>query len=381
MKVLFISDSQIERQSLKVILQDRCVLDCCPADESAMRQVNDHAPDVVVIDIGGGEDDSFGMLDKIRTGLHRPGIIALGAVADPDTVAQTVKRGADAYLTKPVTADRLQAKLSAVSRDRVLDPVSVVAENPEDGTQLIGESAVMRELRRKLRKLARVDAPVLLYGESGTGKELAARSIHRLSSRRSGVYLPCNCAAIQNGLFESEMFGVEHGAYTGSRTRAGYFEAAVGGTLFLDEVAELSNGVQAKLLRVIEEQIVVRLGSPRRRAADVRLVTASNRDLKMEADRGNFRHDLFYRLHVLSCRIPPLRERREDIPLLAGAFLSQLAGRIPFDSRPRRFSAAAMQKLEQHVWPGNVRELYNVIQRAIVSAEDHMVVPEDIEFA
>ncbi len=381
MKVLFISDDQKDRQSLKVLLQDSCLLECCSADQNAFCRINEHNPDVVVLDIGDGADrTAIEMLASIHYGPSHPGVIAVGSVSDPEVVTAAIKHGADDYLMKPLRARVLQSKLAVVAQNRPPDLVSVVAEAPDETPQLIGESTPMRGLQARLRKLARVDSPVLLLGESGTGKEVAARTIHRYSRRNGGPFITVNCGAIPEGLFESEMFGVDRGAFTGALTRPGYFEAADGGTLFLDEIGELPGGAQAKLLRVLEDQTVVHMGSTRQRRVDTRLIAATNRDLKRELDAGRFRMDLYFRLCVLNCEIPPLRERPEDIPLLAAVFLVRLMDRVPFEGRARELSGPALKKLAEHRWPGNVRELRNVIERAAVVSERRIIGPDDIEF-
>jgi len=381
MKVLFISDDLKVRQSLKVLLQDCCLLECCPADENALSRINEHTPDVVVLDIGDGADrTAIEMLATIQYGPSRPALIAVGSVSDPEVVTAAIKHGADDYLTKPLRARVLQSKLAVAAQNRPPDLISVVAESPGDAPRLIGESSPMRGLQALLRRVARVDLPVLLLGESGTGKEVAARTIHRWSRRSGGPFITVNCGAIPESLFESEMFGVDRGAFTGALTRRGYFEAADGGTLFLDEIGELSSGAQAKLLRVLEDQIVVHMGSTRQRRVDARLIVATNCDLKREIDAGRFRMDLYFRLCVLGCELPPLRERPEDIPLLSAVFLARVAERVPFEGRARELSGPALEKLAKHRWPGNIRELRNVIERAAVVSDRRVIGPNDIEF-
>src|SRR5437764_13571302 len=234
---------------------------------------------------------------------------------------------------------------------------------------LIGASEAMQRVRAMIEKVAETDATVLIRGESGTGKELVAREIHeRSSSRRSGAFVAVNCAALPSELIESELFGHEKGAFTGAATRRrGKFEQADGGTIFLDEIGDMSANVQAKLLRALEERRIERLGGNESIPVDVRIISATHRPLEQEIEQGNFRADLFYRLRVVTIEVAPLRERREDIPLLAEAFAQQTCERYKLPER--RFSPAALRRLVEYRWPGNVRELRNVIERAMILAE------------
>jgi transcriptional regulator with GAF, ATPase, and Fis domain len=244
---------------------------------------------------------------------------------------------------------------------------------------IVGESAALRQVLRQVSQVAAVETTVLLTGETGTGKELIARAIHMTSTRRERALVKMNCGAIPQGLVESELFGHEKGAFTGAlQRRIGRFEMADGGTLFMDEVGELPLDVQVKLLRVLQEQEFERLGSTRAQRVDVRLVAATNRDLEAEVADGNFRADLFYRLNVFPVRIPPLRERRTDIPLLVQHFLAQFQRKL---AKPlREVTPECMERLKAYRWPGNIRELQNVLERACVLANGPVVeiAPQDV---
>jgi DNA-binding NtrC family response regulator len=272
-----------------------------------------------------------------------------------------MKRGAYDYLIKPVKLDELELLVR-----RALDHRALAAENEVLRARVsepAGEpvwSDATREVYRILERAAQSDATVLVHGESGTGKEVAARTLHRLSRRRAAPFLAVNCAALSAGLLESELFGHEKGAFTGAdRMRKGRFELADRGTLLLDEVSEIDPGLQAKLLRVLQERVFERVGSSQARRADVRVVATTNRDLRLEAAEGRFREDLFYRLNVIPVRMPPLRERRAEIPVLAEHFIAR---------HRKRLSGGAVRRLCEYGWPGNVRELENVIERAAVLA-------------
>ncbi len=239
--------------------------------------------------------------------------------------------------------------------------------------EMIGQSPAMKQFATLLRKVAQTDATVLILGESGTGKELAAKAIHTLSKRKDKPYLAQFCGSIPDTLLESELFGYKKGAFTGATSdKKGLFEVADGGTFFLDEIADISMALQAKLLRVIQNQEIIPLGDTKVKKVDVRIIAATNKDLRQLVKEGKFREDLFYRLNVFPIRIPPLRERLGDIPLLAKYFARQ------FGADDFRFDSRALQKMERYSWPGNVRQLQNVIQRAIILSDDKRILPEHI---
>ena len=246
-------------------------------------------------------------------------------------------------------------------------------ENTAPLPEMIGQSPAMKKFATLLRKVAQTDATVLILGESGTGKELAAKAIHTLSKRKDKPYLAQFCGSIPDTLLESELFGYKRGAFTGATSdKKGLFEVADGGTFFLDEIADISMALQAKLLRVIQNQEIIPLGGTKVKKVDVRIIAATNKDLRQMVKEGKFREDLFYRLNVFPIRIPPLRERVGDIPLLAKYFARQ------FGAEDIRFDARALQKMERYSWPGNVRQLQNVIQRAIILSDDNRILPEHI---
>jgi two-component system nitrogen regulation response regulator GlnG len=291
---------------------------------------------------------------------------------------EAMRRGAYDYLPKPFDipvllerVDRGLAQVEAVESQR--EPESIPAEMED----MIGTSPLMEDLFKAMGRVAASDATVLVLGESGTGKELVARAIHRFSSRASGPFVAVNASAIPGELLESVLFGHEKGAFTGAtETRKGKFELAAGGTLFLDEIGDMPTSLQAKILRVLENHEFERVGGQRSLTSDVRIISATHRELWEAVKDGDFREDLYYRLNVVSLRIPPLRERREDIPILARHFLKVFAQEE--DSEPKNLSDGAMSVLLRHVWPGNVRELLNTLKRASVLASEKVIHTSDL---
>jgi len=282
------------------------------------------------------------------------------------------------FHTLPVDAARLRSLVGhtegmACLYDQAVPPIATTGEQ-----EIIGRSAVMARLQRHIRKVARVDAPVLVSGESGVGKELASLQLHRYSARAHGPFVPVNCGAIPASLIQSELFGYERGAFTGAaHARMGMFESAAGGTLFLDEIADLSLDLQTNLLRFLQERTINRVGSTQSIRIDVRVIAATHVDLEEAVRQGRFRQDLFYRLNVLALTVPPLRDRKEDVALLAHHFFTKFAK----EKNPRLlgFSTRAIHALESHSWPGNVRELINRVRRAMVMAEGRLINLGDLE--
>jgi DNA-binding NtrC family response regulator len=289
---------------------------------------------------------------------------------------EAMKRGAADFVTKPFEVDALRIKVRNLVERRELErEVERLRDEVEDRQQLgalVGRSEAMRTIFRTVERVARSEATVLVSGESGTGKELVARAIHDLSARAEGPFVAVNCGAIPRELIESELFGHEKGAFTGATDRRiGRIESAHGGTLFLDEVGELDPAVQVKLLRALQERTFERVGSSQSITVDVRIVTATNRDLAQEVAAGRFREDLFYRIHVVPIELPPLRERRDDIRLLAETFVARADG-------GKRLTPAALAALEGYAWPGNVRELQNAIEHGLALCEGDSIEPGDL---
>ncbi len=325
--------------------------------------------------------DGLELLAEVRARGTETAFVMMTAYGTIAHAVAAVRAGADDYLVKPFER---QALLLAVERTlrqrRLADENRRLAEEVADRDRLVdlvGSAPSMQQLFRRVEKLAGTDATVLLAGESGTGKELAARALHALSRRSGGPFVAVNAAAVPESLLEAEFFGAERGSYTGAdRTRKGRFEAAHGGTLFLDEVGELPLPLQPKLLRALQEGAVTRIGATQEIPVDVRIVAATNRDLAAEAAAGRFRQDLYYRLDVVTVVLPPLRERREDVPLLVRHFVGRAERRHGVRVAP--FPPPLLRRLVEYAWPGNVRELANVVERLVLLSEGGEVSPDDL---
>ncbi len=323
--------------------------------------------DAVLVDLHLPDMDGLALLREIKRRDPAAEVVVMTGYPAVETAVQALKEGAYDYLPKPVRADELRHLMGRVTeRGFLRQEVSTLRGRLADHlavTELVGESAAMRELKATIATVAANDAPVLVEGESGTGKELVAAAIHRLSPRGQRPFIPVNCGAIPADLLESEFFGHRRGAFSGAVSdTAGLFRAAHGGTLFLDEVAELPTGLQVKLLRALEAREVRPVGSTEHHAVDVRIVAATNRDVGTALATGVFRQDLFYRLNVVRITLPPLRERKSDVPLLAGHFVRELNAR--FRRNVRGIEPEAMAALLAYDFPGNVRELKHVLERA-----------------
>ncbi|RMF84668.1 MAG: sigma-54-dependent Fis family transcriptional regulator, partial [Nitrospinota bacterium] len=338
----------------------------------ALALVEQEQPDLVLTDLRMPGLDGMGLLEEMRKRPRDIPVIMLTAYASIESAVEAMKRGATDYLAKPVDPEELLMKVEkALAWNRLVEENRYLREQVEGQDrygEIIGQHPALQEILRMVEKVAPTDTRVLLIGESGTGKDLIARTIHRRSLRHDAPFFAINCGALTESLLEAELFGYERGAFTGAvTTKKGIFEAAKGGTLFLDEISETSLAFQTKLLRVVETGEFFRVGSTRPLQADVRLISATNRDLKKACAEGRFREDLFYRLSVVQIHLPPLRERVEDIPLLVAHFLALHSRQLK--KKVRGIHPEAMAALTRYSWPGNIRELENVIERAVIMAE------------
>jgi two-component system, NtrC family, response regulator HydG len=350
----------------------------------ALAMLPSESADAALVDLQMPELGGLDVLRAIRQAQPQCGVILMTAHASVDSAIEAVKLGALDYLTKPLDIERLRQLLTDVREDverraELLASESATAKRMEL-CGMIGRSALMQQLFGLVRRIAPHARAALVTGETGAGKEGVARAVHQLGPRRSKRFVTVNCSAVVETLFESELFGHARGAFTGATdNKIGMFEAADGGTIFLDEIGELPPAVQAKLLRVLETGEVQRVGSLQPRKVDVRIVAATNRDLRAEVDAGRFRSDLFYRLNVVELSVPPLRDRREDIPYLTAAFVKEFSQR--FEKGIEGVSPAAERILMSGNWPGNVRELRNVLERACILSDGRTLNERDVEAA
>ncbi len=338
-------------------------------------------PDVVLLDMNLPDASGLDVLAEIRTNLPKARIIIITAFGTIKNAVEATKLGAYAYLEKPIDNEELLLLI-----ERAIEVAELEAEVEELRTELtnryafaniVGTSARMNSVFQLMHKIAPVEGTVLITGESGTGKELVARAIHFAGPRKAGPFVVVNCGAIPKDLIESEFFGHAKGAYTDAKSETtGKFEMARGGTIFLDEIGELSGEAQVKLLRVLGEREIVKVGGTKTISVDVRVIAATNKRLDEEVREGRFREDLYFRLAVLSLQLPPLRERAEDIPLLCEHFLSKYAGEL--NKKIRGVSEEALKRLRAYPWPGNVRELENVIYEAMVLCENDRIEEADL---
>ncbi|HBT97425.1 MAG TPA: two-component system response regulator [Desulfobulbaceae bacterium] len=370
LNILVVDDDTAHRNILRVLLQEWGYATKEAVDgEMAVALCKERPFDLVLMDVRMPKKTGLEALKEIK--IHNPAlpVLIMTAFSDIEAAVEAIKSGAYDYLTKPLDFEKLKVVLR-----NVFAHVGLLAENislaqtvaaSEMQTNIIGRSQPMRDLLEMARIIATSEATVLITGESGTGKELVAKAIHTASQRAQGPYMAVNCAAITESLLESELFGHEKGAFTGADKRhEGYFSQADGGTIFLDEVGEMPLPMQVKLLRVIQEREVLRVGGNKAAPVNVRIIAATHRDLLQEVAAGTFREDLYYRLNVVNLKLPPLRERTDDIPLLAQHFMSRFAEKS--NKSIKGFTPGAMDRLVRYSWPGNVRELENVIERATI---------------
>jgi two-component system response regulator AtoC len=339
----------------------------------ARAQVSHRIPDVALVDLYLPDGSGIELLKDLELGASTEVVLMTGH-ADVESAVQALRLGASDYLTKPLDIGRLKSILANVASVQPTSSVAAapVEENREVGRLglLLGASPPMQALYEMLTRVAPTDASVFLIGESGTGKDLAAQTLHQLSKRTRAPFLPLNCGAISPTLIESELFGHERGSFTGAaRRHKGYFERAHTGTLFLDEITEMPIELQVKLLRALETGTVVRIGGDQPVEVDVRVIAATNRDPQKAVQDGKLREDLLYRLQVFPIHMPPLRERGDDVQLLAEYFLAQLNER---QGTSKVFTEESMERLRSHSWPGNVRELKNVVHRAFIMADQEI---------
>jgi len=379
--ILIVDDEKPTREGLRRSLEDEFdVYTAGNADEALNVLATEHI-DLVLTDLRLGGEDGMALIEKILQRPRPPICLLMTAYGSITTAVEAMKRGVYDFVTKPVNIDELGLKIARAIKGRQTEQENVQLQQQVDKRfgleNLIGESTAMHEIFDTIRQVAPSRATVLLVGESGTGKELIAHAVHNLSSRNKTRFIAFNCAAFAPQLIESELFGHERGAFTGAvERRIGRFEQAAGGTLFLDEIGEIDSNIQVKLLRALDPGVFERVGGRQSIRADVRLIAATNRDLASLVREGKFREDLYYRLNVVQIRVPPLRERKEDIPLLANTFLKEICERDGKAFRP--LSPEAMETLLRYDWPGNVRELKGAIDSGVTLATGKQITIRDL---
>jgi len=382
--VLIIDDESGPRESLRMILKPDYEIAVAENAQKAMRALGSKPFDLVTLDKRLPDMDGLEVLSRIRQEWPSVRVIMITADMSSEIFKEAHKRGVNHFIVKPFDVDQVRLAVQQQVEEKHKEDENVRLHRQIEGLEaytfgrLVGSSKAMRQLFDTIEHVSKSDATVLLHGESGTGKELVARAVHDHSPRSKGPYMPVHCAAIAKELLESELFGHEKGSFTGAMTqRVGMFEAADAGTLFLDEIGEMELGLQAKLLRAIQEREIRRVGGNSTVKIDVRIICATNRNLEKEVREQRFREDLFYRINVVPIRLPPLRERKEDIALLVSHFTERFAREL--QKPPKKFTAAALDVLGNYPWPGNVRELQHCIERIMVILDADKIQPQHLQ--
>lgn len=378
-KILIIEDDNKIRASLKEILAEKGhqVEEAADGAEGYKKlETGDYQ--LCLSDIKMPKMDGMEVLTKAMDAGINTTFIIISAHGTIDVAIEAVKKGAFDFLQKPFDLSRLEiAVRNALEKTSLVEETKTLRKKVQKRTEMIGESASIKAVKEMIEKVAPTDARVLITGQNGSGKELVARQLHELSKRSGGPMVEVNCAAIPSELIESELFGHEKGAFTSAiKQRLGKFELAEGGTLFLDEIGDMSLSAQAKVLRALQENKITRVGGDKEIPVRVRVVAATNKDLKKEIEENRFREDLYHRLSVILIKVPSLKERKEDIALLTEKFLNDIAE--DYGTKPKTITKEAVQLLEQHSWTGNIRELRNVVERLVIMGNEK-ITGEDVK--
>ena len=372
MKILIIDDERSIRNSLKEILLDEGYeVDVAENGAQGCEMVDKEKYSVIFCDIKMPEMDGMEVLDRFNQMGIDAAIVMISGHGDIAVAVECIKKGAFDFIPKPLDLNRILITIKNATEKVSLVKETKILKKKVYGQEMIGESPALIQVKGMIEKVAPTDARVLIVGSNGTGKELVARNLHQKSPRSAAPYIEVNCAAIPSELIESELFGHEKGAFTSAiKQHKGKFEQADGGTLFLDEIGDMSLAAQAKVLRVLQEKKLSRVGSDKDITVDVRVLAATNKNLKAEIEKGNFREDLYHRLSVIVINMPTLDERKSDIPLLVEYFIGQICSETGM--LPRRIDDNAMQMLVDKTWTGNIRELRNVVERLLILSGDHI---------
>lgn len=383
--ILIVDDETSIRRTLREILEyEKYVVDEAEDGEEALEKLRAGSYDIVLLDVKMPKRDGLEVLTIATEEMPEVPIVMISGHGNIETAVEATKAGAYDFVEKPPDLNRLLVTLRNAMDKGQLETANrrmrqtIVEKGQGDLTPILGESSAISTIKSAIERVAPTEARVLVTGEPGTGKELVAKWIHHLSPRKSGPIVEVNCAAIPSELIESELFGHEKGSFTGAtKQRIGKFEQAHDGTLFLDEIGDMSLSAQAKVLRALQENKITRVGGDKAISVDVRVVAATNKDLLQLVEDGEFREDLYHRLSVILVHVPPLRERREDIPVIASSFASRLAARNGLGDKS--FEAAALERLKSLDWRGNVRELHNVVERLLIMSEGEAVGKGDVD--
>lgn len=377
--ILIVDDEEGIRESLGALLRDEGYeVACVASGEECLEQIEHQNFDLILLDVWLKEIDGLETLARLQRRDAAPMVVMISGHGNIETAVRATKLGAFDFIEKPLSLGKIILVVrNALDYTRLEEENRRLREELEERHEILGSSVPMKALRQQIALTAPTNGRVLIYGESGTGKELVARALHGSSGRSSMPFVEVNCAAIPEELIESEMFGHRKGSFTGaSEDKTGKFQKADGGTLFLDEIGDMSMKTQSKVLRVLEEQRVEPIGSNQPVNVDVRVLAATNKKLEHEIERNAFREDLFYRLNVIPFYVPALRERTEDIPILAGHFLNAFCSE--YGKKPKEFSGTALEVLLSYPWPGNVRELKNLVERLVIMCPSGQIEPHHL---
>ncbi|MCR5644809.1 MAG: sigma-54 dependent transcriptional regulator [Bacteroidales bacterium] len=365
-RILIIDDQDPIRRVLRDILEnEKYQVDDAANGPTALQMLKDQEYDAILCDIKMPDMDGIEVLEQVKASSDTP-VIMISGHGTIDTAVDAIKKGAFDFIQKPPDLNRLLITVrNALDRQSLSTENKALKKAVSRQNEMVGQSAPMMEVRDMIEKVAPTNARVLITGENGTGKELVARQLHELSPRRYGPFIEVNCAAIPAELIESQLFGHEKGSFTSAiKQKKGDFELANGGTLFLDEIGDMSLAAQAKVLRALQENKIVRVGGEKEIPVDVRIIAATNKDLRKMIDENAFREDLYHRLSVIVVHVPPLRERKDDIPLLVNSFVETIA--LGMGKAAPTFTDEALEELKNYQWTGNIRELHNIVERLVI---------------
>ncbi|MFY0625723.1 MAG: sigma-54-dependent Fis family transcriptional regulator [Reichenbachiella sp.] len=370
-KIIIVDDEKSIRNTLKEILEyEKYLVDEAENGAIGLEKMSNEKYDIALCDIKMPEMDGIELLEKARELDHMPQFIMISAHGNIETAVEATKKGAFDFIQKPPDLNRLLITIkNGLDKSNLVQETKTLRKKVNNSKEIIGESSGILDVKKTIEKVGPTEARVLITGSNGTGKELVANAIHKSSSRSKNPLIEVNCAAIPSELIESELFGHEKGSFTSAvKQRIGKFEQANNGTLFLDEIGDMSLSAQAKVLRALQENKITRVGGEKEISVNVRIIAATNKDLKQEIENNNFREDLYHRLSVIVVKVPPLKDRISDIPMLIDKFLKDVANQ--HGSAVKEIEPSAVSQLQKGEWTGNIRELRNVVERLVIMSDD-----------